>query len=49
MILFLKIILIVIMCISFLGAIADKELRQSMTGLCIASMASTVAMFIFHQ
>lgn len=49
MIIALKIILFVIMSISFLGVVGekDKELRQTMTGVCIASMFSAVAAFIW--
>ncbi|MGI2329672.1 hypothetical protein [Planococcus sp. YIM B11945] len=47
MTLVLKIILIIIMCISFMGAIADKEVRQSMTAICIASILATVTAFIW--
>lgn len=49
MILALKIILIAIMCISFLGAIAEqgKELRNSMTAVCISSMVSVVLTFLW--
>ncbi|WP_404335820.1 hypothetical protein [Planococcus rifietoensis] len=49
MILILKIILIVILCISFMGAVAekDKDFRRSVTAVCIASMFATVATFIW--
>lgn len=49
MILVLKIILILIMCISFMGAVTekDKDFRRSVTAVCIASMLATVATFIW--
>ncbi len=49
MILTLKIILILIMCISFMGAVAekDKDFRRSITAVCIASMFATVVMFVW--
>ena len=49
MIILLKIVLILIMVISFMEAIADgnKDLRTSMTAICIASILAAVTAFIF--
>ena len=49
MILALKIILILIMCISFMGAVAEKDnhFRMTVSAVCIASMFALVAMFIW--
>lgn len=49
MILTLKIILIIIMCISFMGAVAEekKDSKMSMTAICIASIFATIAAFIW--
>lgn len=49
MIFALKLILIVIVCISFFGAVAETkpDLRQSMLLLCLGSMAAAVVTFIF--
>lgn len=50
MIVFLKVVLIAIMIISFIGAIGETEkgdLRVSMTSICLASIMATVAAFIW--
>jgi|GEM_PF-6630091 len=49
MVLFLKIVLLLILCISFMGAVAekDKDFRRSVTGVCIASMFATVVTFVW--
>ena len=47
MILTFQILLMIIIGISFLGAVAEKDnenLRSSMTGLCIASILAFVVM-----
>lgn len=50
MIVFLKVVLIAIMIITFIGAIGETEkgdLRASMTAICITSIMATVAAFIW--
>lgn len=49
MVLFLKIVLLLILCISFMGAVAekDKDFRRSVTAMCIASMFATVVTFVW--
>lgn len=49
MILALKVILIVMMSISFLGTVGEpnKDSRNTMAALCIASMLSLVVSFIY--
>lgn len=47
--LLLKVILIVIMLISFMGVVAESkpDLRQALAFICIASIAATVSVFIW--
>lgn len=49
MILVFKIILVIIICISFMGSIvdADKELQKRMTAICIAAMFALFATFMW--
>ncbi|MCY8035617.1 hypothetical protein [Bacillus sonorensis] len=49
MIIAFKIILLLIMILSFIGVIGEKEnkkLRDNMTAVCLASMISAVVAFI---
>ena len=49
MVLAFKIILFIIICISFMGAVADsnKEVQNRMAAVCIASIVATFATFMW--